>query len=791
MYKKKILKIIQTIKSTKIKTLKLILSSKAKTLQKISYINKKKINVPKFFFTNKLEIEKNKNQIISKVIKVFNKEKIIVRSSAGDEDGKNFSNAGKYDSSIIFKNDSKNINKSINSVCKKLTSNKDEIIFQTYIQNPEISGVVFTRDLNTNAPYYVINYDTSGKSDLVTSGKKNISQKTLNILKNLKKIPPKFKKLINTVSFLEKIFNEDRLDVEFAIKRNKVFIFQVRKLKDIKKINDKEFFSAIENIEKKLIKIFASNPTLYGKKNILSNMSDWNPAEMIGSKAKPLSISLYENLITDDIWSKQRSNYGYKNVSPNRLMIDLLGAPYIDLRTDLNSFLPKNLNSKISKKSINFFLKKIEKNTYLHDKIEFEVIPTCYELKKSNQLKFLNNLEKNHYLKELKKLTLNIISNKEYLDNDITNIYKLDEDIKNYKKYNNPIQKIFFLIHSCKKHGTLSFAGIARCAFISTKILRDLNALGLLSNEDINSFYSSIHTITRNFNLDLKKLKNKIITKKQFLKKYGHLRPSTYSISSKNYKDAFDKYFSKIKIEKNNYPKFKIDKSRKIKINKFLKKNYNLSFDKFFNFAKLSIKEREGSKFIFTKYINEVFDAIKKLSKEIKIKHNDFEYVSIHTLLNSYNNLKVNKLKNEIKYEIKENKKNYSISQMIKLPDVITSVKNIYFNYETLAKGNFVTLKKTKGNIKILNKNNIGKKIDNLKNLIIFIENADPGFDFIFSHKIKGLITKYGGANSHMSIRCMELNIPAIIGIGEKKYNYFSSFKEIEIDCENKFIKGL
>ena len=84
-------------------------------------------------------------------------------------------------------------------------------------------------------------------------------------------------------------------------------------------------------------------------------MSDWNPAEMIGSKAKPLSISLYENLITDDIWSKQRSNYGYKNVSPNRLMIDLLGAPYIDLRTDLNSFLPKNLNSKISKKSINFF----------------------------------------------------------------------------------------------------------------------------------------------------------------------------------------------------------------------------------------------------------------------------------------------------------------------------------------------------------------------------------------------------------------------------------------------------
>ena len=52
----------------------------------------------------------------------------------------------------------------------------------------------------------------------------------------------------------------------------------------------------------------------------------------------------------------KRSNYGYKNVSPNRLMIDLLGAPYIDLRTDLKFFLAKKSKFKnIKKKSINFF----------------------------------------------------------------------------------------------------------------------------------------------------------------------------------------------------------------------------------------------------------------------------------------------------------------------------------------------------------------------------------------------------------------------------------------------------
>ena len=64
----------------------------------------------------------------------------------------------------------------------------------------------------------------------------------------------------------------------------------------------------------------------------------------------------------------------------------------------------------------------------------------------------------------------------------------------------------------------------------------------------------------------------------------------------------------------------------------------------------------------------------------------------------------------------------------------------------------------------------LGKKFSNKKinNKIVFIENADPGYDFLFSKNIKGFVTKYGGQNSHMSIRSAEMSIPACIGIGEK-----------------------
>ena len=146
-------------------------------------------------------------------------------------------------------------------------------------------------------------------------------------------------------------------------------------------------------------------------------MSDWNPAEMIGVRPSVLAHSLYCELITDEVWAKQRKDYGYKDVRPNRLMINMAGSPYIDLRIDLNSFLPFNLNKTISKKLINNAINLIKKKPELHDKIEFEVIDTCYNFSlKNKKYQCLNKYEKKIYIESLKKLTNDIII-------DITDLY--------------------------------------------------------------------------------------------------------------------------------------------------------------------------------------------------------------------------------------------------------------------------------------------------------------------------------------------------------------------------------
>ena len=73
---------------------------------------------------------------------------------------------------------------------------------------------------------------------------------------------------------------------------------------------------------------------------------------------------------------------------------------------------------------------------------------------------------------------------------------------------------------------------------------------------------------------------------------------------------------------------------------------------------------------------------------------------------------------------------------------------------------------------------------------IVLIESADPGFDWIFSHAIAGLVTKYGGANSHMAVRCAEFGLPAAIGCGERLYATLAATAVIELNAAARRVTG-
>jgi len=770
--------------------------TKAESLKFLKKYEKKlNITIPAFFFfTKKQYISCKKNVLYNKIKDKFKNKKIIIRSSSLQEDKKNQSSAGKYKSfSNIDFNNRKKITKSIEEIIADFNNSKDQILIQEYIDNPRLSGVIFTRDIKNNSPYFTISYDLSGKTNLITSGKINPTMKTVKIFKENLKNYSFFGKSLNFLFKIQEIYNQERLDLEFCLKGNLFFIFQCRPLKKFRKINDLEIKNSLVNIEKKYKKLNNEIPSIHGKYTLFSNMCDWNPAEMIGTKPYPLASSLYSELITDYVWSKQRNNYGYKNVEPNRLMVNLAGSTFIDVRVDFNSFLPKNLDTNIQKKAINYYMNELKKNPYNHDKIEFEIVETCYDfdLKKKFK-KFLKNNEIKKYIISLKDLTNKILEKKNnILNNEIKKVFKLNYKISLIRNSNlSEIQKIYFLVNDCKKYGTLPFAGLSRVAFIYTKIIKSLVKKNILLHKDLENFYISCNTITQQMNNHLFEIKKNKIKKKKFLEKFGHLRPSTYSINSKNYRENFYHYFKSLNLYKPKRKKnFNLKKDQILKIKNIFKTHgLKTNVKNFFYEAKKSIQLREYSKFIFSKSINEIFVNLIALGRETNIPRKDLEYLSIKNLLNYYSNVNSKKLKEILIDEIVKNKKEEKILNLLKMPDFLSSSKDLYIQQEKTKVANYITENVVSGNIIEFKKI---KNFSELNDKIVLLENADPGYDFIFSRKLKGLITCYGGANSHMSIRCLEINLPAIIGVGSKIYDEILNSNFIEINCKQNFFRKI
>ena len=124
---------------------------------------------------------------------------------------------------------------------------------------------------------------------------------------------------------------------------------------------------------------------------------------------------------------------------------------------------------------------------------------------------------------------------------DLHKIEKLKYKQKKVEKSNLYfIDKIYWHIEECKEFGTLPFAGLARCGFIAIELLNSMVLKKIISTEEKDLFLRSINNISSSIIEDFKKF-----DKKTFLKKYGHLRPDTYEITSLNYSQAYTKYFKK------------------------------------------------------------------------------------------------------------------------------------------------------------------------------------------------------------------------------------------------------
>ena len=774
-------------------------SSKANTLE-FFYKKIKKSKIEKLISFSVEEWSKKKNTILNKVKQNFSG-KIIVRSSARGEDSLDTSQAGKFQTIFNIKPTEKNeiknaVNQIINSYITKGRDDKlNQVLIQKQTLNSKTSGVIFTKTPDNGSPYYVINYEDGDSTDSVTKG---IIGNTIKIHNKTprNKIPSKWKKLIIAIKEIEDVSNNDKLDIEFAITENNIIIFQVRPLtalkKDTNSFIEKHVKNEIKKNQKKFLKIQSQKSTI-NKKIIFSNMTDWNPAEIIGSNPRKLDYSLYDYLVMKNSWSEGRALLGYNNNKNSSLMEEFSGRPYVNVKTSFYSLLPSTINTKIQKKLINYFLKKLEKNPYLHDKVEFEILFTCYDFTLKKRMEDLINygftrteikIIKNQlidFTNELIKKTPDILKQ-------TVSFLKILEDKRKESRdkisdYKSKLSNAETLLKNCKKYGVVQFTAVARLAFIANILLNGLTEISNIKKLEIDKFMNSISTPVTEFQNDLYNLEIKKITKADFLDKYGHLRPGTYDITIERY-DNMSELLDNLKflhIKK----RLKAKKTYQKDLQNIIKK-HGLIFKEigFFDFIRNTINLREKTKFEFTKSLSDAIELIAGAGNELGLTREELANLSLEDIF-KYKSKSKNELKEFWKKSITLNQKNFEISEYVQLPPIIFSENDFDVIHHYIAEPNYITKKKIISNTILLDDL---KQITNIESNIVLIENADPGFDWIFAKNPSGLVTKYGGVASHMAIRCAELGLPAAIGCGEILFNKLKMSSKINLNCNDKDI---
>lgn len=744
---------------------------------------------------------KDNSQIIKIIQNEFTNGQIIVRSSAIGEDSSFSSQAGKYDSVLNINPKSKlqiknSINKVIQSYIKNNNSNlENKILIQQQSDDIITSGVIFTRSEPAGAPYYTINYDVGTTTDSVTSGKTTNTIKIFRKINN-KKLTKKWKLLLRSVKEIENILNSDLLDIEFGISKKHVKIFQVRPITIIPKQNFKKIDKQIQNIILKnqiyFEKLGKSN-SQFGTKIAFSDMSDWNPSEIIGNNPNRLDYSLYFELIMKNIWTKGRSAIGYNEINNYPLMFQFGNKPYVDLRASFNSLIPNNIPKKIQKKLLKHFFNKLQLFPFLHDKIEFEIVFTCYDFLFEKRKKELiksefSKKEINEFEKQLIIFTSNLIKNfpsnskklHKSLNHLAANQKEINEKIKKKPDdFKTLINSIGLLLDDCKTFGTKPFSTMARYAFVGNILLQSLMHSKKISQDNYNNFMDSIKTPLTDYKNDMELFSKSKITKNTFMRKYGHLRPGTYDITIPRY-DSNSEFFEHFVI--------KSSKSKSKHNLKFLK-NINtdildISLSDFLNFVISTITNREIIKFEFTKTLSDLIENIAKAGIILNFSRYDMAHLSMSDICRAKTMSKA-EIKLFWKKQILKEKRRRQILDFLILPPLIFDKKDFEIIEYYVSRPNYITNKKISGNIIKLDSL---KKIPNLENKIILIENADPGYDWIFTKNPSALITKYGGLASHMAIRCAEVKLPAAIGCGELLFEKLLDSDKVLLDCHNQQI---
>ena len=723
------------------------------------------INVPQFVVLHPGMSENEQTKIIRGFLKKRHGNTVAVRSSAVQEDSVGASFAGMYATKLSVPANLRDLRVAIEEVRTSGAEKGDvvshyaahrsielgdtgiSVIVQEMVE-ADTSGVVFSHSLNEPDGYYVVSV-SDGLVEKIVGGASNGMLIRIARGVNTRSLNEKWlRQLIIAMRAIEQRFQSTSLDVEFAFKNGTLYILQCRPITTAQAVMDK----ALETQLLKRIKLVNASVTSRFHGDVLGDMIDINPVELLGTAPTPLDISIFKYLFADQIVERVRRDMGYDPLDIGVLRV-VEGKPYVSMRAAAFSFRPHGISDEIYERMVRVYRNVLVNNSALQSRVEFDVFAMgCGEkLEGVMQEAQFNDGEKSVVREAF------LCIDKVFSRVSTAQAENFDTFATNYEQCTASMgDTSLSAILEHVAHGTEMFARVARLAFYWKSRFEEL-----YPQEDLNVLMSGhIRSVNERLQSDLVACRNGTIAREEVVERYGHLRPGQFSVFGESYADDPNTYL--------------FAQMERAEVTQSQRKAHTFEDTTEFRHIVTFMEARERMKFLFSRSLHLFSTKLKYQLAQRGISECDASRASWEEMwacLSDSTSLSASQAEHE---------------PPVLLPDVIIpGLTNLGVVTFSEAMPSYITNSTVKARICVLER--LGVKAD-VRGVLVLLPNADPGYDFLFHSGAVGIITKVGGPASHMCIRSIELQMPACIGCGESVYQKLAAAHSAVLDCGTKQI---
>jgi glutamine kinase len=683
---------------------------------------------------------------LQRLQRAFTGAAVAVRSSRDGEDSALQSLAGHYCSLLdIDSADAAALGHAVDRVFASYgAARSGDAVFVQVMAPARLAVVAATHAVEDGADYYAFSLAASTRTDAVTRG--DVAVHTTYIAHEAP-LPADadLVRLHRALTELRTLCGTAPLEAELALDDDQLWLLQARPL--LLRGPALDARARRRSLAQTQPALCAATSGCAGQQRVLALMPDWNTAELLGSHPRPLALSLFNAAIGTSAWREARRLLGYRALPGVALLQPLAGRPYVDVRASANSLLPRGLAAAPAAALADAWQQRLLENPQLHDRYEFAIAQTCVDFDFAAQWRqryaAVLGTAPAGYRDELAQITARCLA---------------------------PATLQRILAASPGRAGLartgLRFALLARINFVFEALLRSAVARGALAPQRLLQLQRSCRSVTQDL----------LQASDSAARHYGFLRAGTFEITAPR--------LAQLGLVGAAAPPsptagFRATAQERHALGLLLREaGQTLGADELLHGYRRSREAREQGKYFLSEQVSLCQEALAARAAAQGLERETLSWLDLRTCRGP--------LDTRALEQAAQARAAHAADAALRLPAVFDTRQPL--DVVHIAAGTPTFIGQGRVTAPVLEVRRDTPPASLRPHSVLAIASADPGYDWIFARAPAALITAYGGPNSHMAIRCAELGIPAVLGLGTERWQRLARAAHLSIDAAAQVI---